>query len=98
MIFGRRAPLAPWNNSEPVRDDLFSVERLELHAESLAAAQLVTPNPARVTSLQSRLNDNANVLLDAYRASAKELESGRTVVPAAEWLLDNYHVVEAAGS
>ncbi len=46
-------------------------------------------------SLHRRLDDNATVLLAAYRASAAELESGRGVVPAAEWLLDNYHLVEA---
>ncbi len=45
-------------------------------------------------SLQRRLDHNAVVLLAAYRASAAELESGRGVVPAAEWLLDNYHLVE----
>jgi cyclic beta-1,2-glucan synthetase len=45
--------------------------------------------------LHARLNDNAAVLLAAYRASAAELESGRGVEPAAEWLLDNYHLVEA---
>jgi cyclic beta-1,2-glucan synthetase len=47
-----------------------------------------------VLSLQRRLDENAAVLLAAYRASAAELESGRGVVPAAEWLLDNYHLVE----
>ena len=98
MIFSRRTPQALWNDPEPVREDLFSVERLELHAESLAAAQIVTPRPAGVISLQSRLDDNAAVLLKAYRASAAELESGRGVVPAAEWLLDNYHLVEAQNS
>ena len=71
------------------------MERLELHAESLAAAQLVTHTPASVFSLQDRLSDNAAVLLQAYRASAAEVEGGRSVVPAAEWLLDNYHLVEA---
>jgi cyclic beta-1,2-glucan synthetase len=44
--------------------------------------------------LRKRLDDNAAVLLAAYRASAVELECGRGVEPAAEWLLDNYHVVE----
>ncbi|WP_244223051.1 hypothetical protein [Cupriavidus lacunae] len=38
--------------------------------------------------------DNAAVLLDAYRASAAEMESGGEVAPAAEWLLDNYHIIE----
>src|SRR5690606_35419534 len=61
----------------------------------LAQAQRVTPRPPPVPPLHSRLRDNAAVLLAAYRASAAELERGRSIVPAAEWLLDNYHVVEA---
>ncbi|HEU4986041.1 MAG TPA: glycosyl transferase, partial [Rhizobiaceae bacterium] len=77
-----------------MREELFSVERLEQHAQSLAAAQPVTDRPPAVLSLHKRLNNNAAVLLAAYRASAAELESGREVVPAAEWLLDNYHLVE----
>ena len=91
---GRRSPSAPWNDKTPVREELFGVERLEQHAQSLAAAQQVTARPPVVLSLHKRLNDNAAVLLAAYRASAAELESGRGVVPAAEWLLDNYHLVE----
>ncbi len=77
-----------------MREELFSVERLEQHAESLAAAQSVTKTPPTGLSLHSRLKDNAVVLLSAYRATAAELESGRGVVPASEWLLDNYHVVD----
>jgi cyclic beta-1,2-glucan synthetase len=89
---GRVTP--PWNDVSPVREEMFGAERLEQHAESLAAAQPVTADPPSVRSLRSRLDDNARALLLAYRASAEELESGRDVVPAAEWLLDNYHLVE----
>ncbi|MGP2470937.1 GH36-type glycosyl hydrolase domain-containing protein [Yersinia sp. 2540 StPb PI] len=88
------AATTPWHDTAPVRDELFSVERLEQHAESLAKAQSITTHPPRVSTLHARLNDNANTLLAAYRASAAELEKGRAVVPAAEWLLDNYHLVE----
>ena len=90
----RCPPLPPWNDIAPVRQELFGIERLEQHALSLAAAQPVTQTPPLVLSLHRRLNDNSAVLLAAYRASAAELESGRGVVPAAEWLLDNYHLVE----
>ena len=93
-VFGRQAVSSPWNDIALVREDIFGIERLELHAESLAKAQLTTQKPPFVRSLQNRLNENDAVLLAAYRASAHELESGRTVVPAAEWLLDNYHLVE----
>ncbi|WP_261313391.1 glucoamylase family protein [Pseudomonas aeruginosa] len=92
LCWRRTSP--PWNDRAPVREELFGVERLEHHGESLAAAQPVTARPPIVRPLRRRLADNAAALLTAYRASASELEQGRRVVPAAEWLLDNYHVVE----
>jgi cyclic beta-1,2-glucan synthetase len=91
--FGRRSP-PPWNDIAPVREEIFGVERLEQHAASLAVAQPVTTRPPNVLSLHTRLDQNAAVLLAAYRASAEEVENGGDVVPAAEWLLDNYHLVE----
>ncbi|MGE6790531.1 GH36-type glycosyl hydrolase domain-containing protein [Pseudomonas guineae] len=89
-----RAASSPWRDHTPVREELFGIERLEQHASTLAAAQTVSAHPPRVLSLHKRLNDNAKVLLAVYRASAAELANGRGVVPAAEWLLDNYHLVE----
>ena len=92
--FRRRSPPPLWHDIAPVRQELFGIERLEQHALSLAAAQSVTQKPPRVLSLRHRLDSNSAVLLRAFRASAAELDSGRGVVPAAEWLLDNYHLVE----
>jgi cyclic beta-1,2-glucan synthetase len=77
-----------------IRAELFSAERLEQHAESLATAQRVTTRPARVRRLAARLRDNSRILLDSHRAIAKALGEGRAITPAAEWLVDNYHVVE----
>lgn len=90
---GARSQL--WRDQAPARAELFGVERLESHAASLALAQDVTVRSPLVLSLQMRLTSNAAVLLAAYRVSAGELALGRDVVPAAEWLLDNYHLVEA---
>ena len=93
--FGRRASHAvPWNSEESIRAELFSVERLEQHAESLAAAQPVTARSITWRSLADRLKENESVLLRAYRAIAGALGEGRAITPAAEWLLDNYHLVE----
>lgn len=91
----RRAAALPWHDCAPARAELFGIERLEQHATSLALAQTVTTRPPRVPALHLRLGDNAAVLLAAYRASAAEIGRGRSIVPAAEWLLDNYHLVEA---
>ena len=64
-----RRPAAP-ATEEPIRAELFSIERLEQHGESLAAAQRVTPRPRAGRSLATRLRDNGRVLLAAYRAIA----------------------------
>jgi cyclic beta-1,2-glucan synthetase len=92
--FGRGSRAAPWDNEESIREELFSIERLEQHADSLAAAQPVTAKPAAGRPLAARLRDNEAVLLEAYRAIASAIGQGRAITPAAEWLLDNYHLVE----
>jgi cyclic beta-1,2-glucan synthetase len=85
---------APPEPEEPIRSELFSIERLEQHAESLAAAQRVTPKPGRGRPLATRLRDNARVLLAAYRAIGSAIREERAITPAAEWLVDNFHIVE----
>ena len=91
-IFG--SPVSPWDNDEILRAELFSSERLEQHAASLAAAQGVTQRRSSRRSLGVRLKDNESVLLAAYRAIGAAVGEGRPITPAAEWLLDNYHLVE----
>ncbi|MGO9514441.1 MAG: GH36-type glycosyl hydrolase domain-containing protein [Steroidobacteraceae bacterium] len=91
---GRRSPASPWDSDEILRAELFSIERLEQHAASLAAAQQVTSRPTAHRTLGARLRDNESVLLAAYRAIAVATGEGRAISPAAEWLLDNYHLVE----
>ncbi len=94
-LFGRDSPDSPWNSDRIIREELFSIERLEGHAASLAEAQEVTAQPLRRLSLNARMNDNAAVLLGAYRAIAAAVNEGSSITPAAEWLIDNYHLVEA---
>ena len=78
----------------PIRAELFGVERLEQHAESLAAAQPVTTRSKTGRRLAARLRENGRVLLDAYREIAVAIRDERATTPAAEWLVDNFHVVE----
>ncbi len=81
--------------AEVIRAEIFSAERLEQHAASLAAAQSVTTRPVGVRPLSARLRDNHRALLHAHRTIAKSIAAGGAITPAAEWLVDNYHVVEA---
>ncbi|QXQ07166.1 glycosyl transferase [Sphingosinicellaceae bacterium] len=78
----------------PVRAELFGVERLEDHGRSLAGAQRIEPGATRSRQLLTRLDDNADALKRTYRETAHALELDRPIAPAAEWLIDNYHIVE----
>src|SRR6266849_558610 len=79
---------------EPIRAELFGVERLEQHAESLAAAQPVMGQSGEARPLLSRVQDNGRVLREAYRVIAKAIREERAITPAAEWLVDNFHLVD----
>ncbi len=85
---------APWNDENAIRDVVFSQERLESHAESLAAAQPVSINPPKVVSLRKRLASNAEELFQAHRVISSFVSDGRSLSPAAEWLLNNSHIIE----
>ena len=91
---GAHGPTPPWDDGAPIRAELFSVERLEEHARSLAAAQVVTPGQVKGASLAKRLGDNEAVLLAAYRDVAEAIGADEAITPAAEWLIDNFHLVE----
>jgi cyclic beta-1,2-glucan synthetase len=78
----------------PIRAELFGIERLEHHAESLAAAQVISPRVKRGRPLAKRLYDNTRVLTETYRAVVRANLARQPITPAAEWLLDNFHIVD----
>ena len=93
-LFEKLTPAARWDDEHILREEIFSIERLEEHARSLAQAQPITRKAGLSRTLDSRLRNNEKTLLAAYRSIAKAVDEGRSITPAAEWVLDNYHVVE----
>src|ERR1700737_3758567 len=94
MTAAKPSPLVITDIEGPIRAELFSVERLEQHAESLAAAQAITKAPVKGRPLLPRVLENGRVLLEYYRATANAIKQGGTITPAAEWLVDNFYIVE----
>ncbi|PKM35177.1 MAG: hypothetical protein CVV06_17650, partial [Gammaproteobacteria bacterium HGW-Gammaproteobacteria-10] len=84
----------PVSDESPIRFELFSRERLEQHAITLAQAQKKVSRRKKGQKLIPRVRDNSLVLLDAYKAVAKAVRDKHAITPAAEWLLDNFHVIE----
>jgi cyclic beta-1,2-glucan synthetase len=83
-----------WDDLQPISAEIFGLERLRQHARSLAESQKVTKHPAHIYSIIRRLRDNAVALSQADSEICDAVASGKTVTPAAEWLIDNYHLIE----
>ena len=79
---------------KPLRDELLSIERLEERALALAASLTIDPNPRhRPRDTSPRFEDNVRMLRAAYRTLADDVRTGQFVVSAADWLLDNFHLI-----
>jgi len=72
-----------------------SVERLDREAERLAS-EPTAKEAGRGRDLTSRIRDNRRVLLRCYRTLARAIRDQGTVPAAAEWFVDNFHVVDSA--
>ena len=88
----RSTPL--WRDPAAIREELFSLERLESHARSLAAAQPVAAGPRSGRPLDRRLAENQQRLVAAFKTLGAAAAAREEVTPAAQWLLDNFHLVE----
>lgn len=83
----------PGGEENPIRFELFSTERLAQHAISLAQAQQTSPY-RNGRKLIPRVRDNCQVLLATYQTVAQAVHEQHAITPAAEWLLDNFHVLQ----
>jgi cyclic beta-1,2-glucan synthetase len=81
-------------SASPIREELFSAEHLEQFAGALAAEQPVHPGKRRGRRLLPRLRENARSLVESHRAIEEASRQTRAVSPAAEWLVNNFHIVE----
>ncbi|MBI3555672.1 MAG: hypothetical protein HY074_05375, partial [Deltaproteobacteria bacterium] len=81
-------------SEDPVREEIFSVERLEKYAGYLAGVLTIGQQPERGHSLLPSLKECHAQLLEAYLALTTAIRDKQQVSPAAEWLVDNFHIVE----
>lgn len=77
-----------------IREELFSVERMEQYAMSLAEEIRVAPNRKRGRALVPKLKKSSQQLLQAYLSLTDAVKDKQTISPAAEWFIDNFHIVE----
>jgi cellobiose phosphorylase len=90
---GNDAPPQKAPEEPPLRAELYSVDQLERHARIIAATHRLAPGRTP-DKLLPRLAENERVLVDTYDLITAATERNRRIAPAAEWLLDNFYLIE----
>ena len=83
-------------NSPALLGEILSLETLEERATALAAHLTLARESSRSSRVHLvRLEGNMERLRSAYLALADDVHRGEPLAPAAEWLLDNFHLLES---
>jgi cellobiose phosphorylase len=86
-------PISPPPDEKPAASKaLFTVEQLTEHARLLAVGHetVVLRGP---NGLLTRLNENERLLRE-YNRATYAVDQARRITPAAEWILDNFYLIE----
>jgi cyclic beta-1,2-glucan synthetase len=89
-------PFLDPGSAEPIRAELYGPESLEGCARELAAAGRAAPWSPAAGPLLLRLARNGRLLEQAQARSAAVAGRNEPLNPDAEWLLDNFYIVEEA--
>ncbi len=84
----------PQSLEPPLRGEPFSVEHLWTHAEQMAAQHQVALQRRGSKRFIECFEKNARQVAHTYRTISTAVRDGEPIPPAAEWVIDNYHVVE----
>jgi len=92
-LWTEKAEVTATTADEPLRAELFSADQMAVHGQRLGAAHVV--DPARLPDqLLARLASNERVLVELGKRLATTADAERRLTPAAEWLLDNFYLIE----
>ena len=90
MLNPARGPLAPL-----LRTEVYGPQRFAEHGRSLGASQQASWERPGEGVFFPRLRSNINVLRQSHQYIGTQAAQGQDISPAAEWLLDNFHLIEA---
>ncbi|HHV95362.1 MAG TPA: glycosyl transferase [Clostridiaceae bacterium] len=78
-----------------IDDAYLGLEELKAHAIGIARNHFVKNKSFRTSNwLILRMNKNFNIIQDAFKILNDDVQNGFPVPSAAEWLLDNFYVIE----
>ncbi len=81
------------SHEKPLRAELFSAVQMERHGKHLAELHKLGSKTGG-DELLARLTSNEAVLIRVYNLLTETIQDNRTIVPAGEWFLDNFYLIE----
>ena len=79
----------------PIRSEIFGLERFAQHGRSLGVTHIAALADSSANTFFPRLRSNIDMLRQAQHYIGQQAAAGEDISPAAEWLLDNFHLIEA---
>lgn len=77
----------------PLHSELFSLEQMYRHGKAFAASHKLAVG-GELYRILDRLDDNEHILTTITARLTQVVESNERITPAAEWLLDNFYLIE----
>jgi len=92
-IFGDGSNTKYVNDRPPLRAEIFTEEQLKQHARAISKKHvLISDHPSE--QLLKRLAENEKILFEVHAVLTDAVGNNERIVPAAEWLLDNFYLIE----
>ncbi|MHB1178618.1 MAG: glycosyltransferase family protein, partial [Daejeonella sp.] len=82
-----------FDKKEPFLSELFSSSQLDEHAKAVAKSHKLMVRDSS-DQLLKRLEDNEVSLLEVRNILVESIRDGKDITPGAEWLLDNFYLIE----
>jgi len=77
-----------------IHDASLTSEELDDHAKKIALEHSVSPKKSLLNWPVPRMNDNYDFILSVYKGLNEDIQKKRTLHASAEWLLDNFYIIE----
>ncbi|MDR3454503.1 MAG: glucoamylase family protein [Rhodoferax sp.] len=90
ILDGGRGSVEP-----PIRSEIFGSQRFAQHGRSLGETHRAARANSPAATFFPRLRSNIQTLREAHRYIGVQASTGYDISPAGEWLLDNFHLIEA---
>lgn len=81
------------SNNPPLRSELYSQDQMESHAHTLANSHQLSTTPSKELLLRD-LSENEDILIKVNHLLIQSVSEKKSISPAAEWLLDNFFLIE----